>query len=154
MAIIKNNVSYNFNSAASGKFWLLVEKIKPYVKDRKLNIMLVVLLLISTMSALYFYSRYTTVKIDPQKIVQDERTALLAQVSRLIVLPTGEDPTLATVSNIDVLRAQPFFSNAKNGDRVLIYANAKKAILYDPDSDKIVEVAPIIIGLPQSSSIK
>src|SRR3989344_7893826 len=154
MAIIKNNVSDNFNSAASGKFWLLVEKIKPYVKDRKLNIMLVVLLLISTMSALYFYSRYTTVKIDPQKIVQDERTALLAQVSRLIVLPTGEDPTLATVSNIDVLRSQPFFANSKNGDKVLIYVKARKAILYDEVNNKIVEVAPINIGDSSSSAVK
>src|SRR3989344_4546306 len=125
-----------------------------YFKKPFFNAILITLLFASATAAVYFYFQYNTIKLNPQKIAQDERAALLAQVSRLIVLPTGEDPTLATVSNIDVLRAQPFFSNAKNGDRVLIYANAKKAILYDPDSDKIVEVAPIIIGLPQSSSIK
>ena len=78
----------------------------------------------------------------------------MTQVSRLIVLPTGEDPTLATVSNIDVLRSQPFFANSKNGDKVLIYVKARKAILYDEVNNKIVEVAPINIGDSSSSAVK
>lgn len=46
------------------------------------------------------------------------------------------------------LRDQPFFANAQRGDKVLIYANAKKAILYNPPSNKIIEVAPVNIGNP------
>ena len=36
--------------------------------------------------------------------------------------------------------------NAKVGFKVLIYTQAKKAILYDPGANKIVEVAPVNIG--------
>ena len=70
----------------------------------------------------------------------------MERVSRLIILPTDEEPTIATVADPDRLQDQPFFDNAKTGDKLLIYTNARKAILYDPVSDKIVEVAPINIG--------
>ena len=53
---------------------------------------------------------------------------------------------MATVSDLEKLKDQPFFAKAKIGDKVLIYTDAKKAILYDPVNDKIVEVAPINIG--------
>ena len=67
-----------------------------------------------------------------------------------MVLPS-EEPTIATVSNIEALRSQPFFANAKNGDRVLIYVNARKAVLYDPVNNKIVEATPINIGNPPAA---
>lgn len=147
MAIIKNNINNNANVAALSKLRFQTEKIKPYLNDWRLSFVMVVLLLASAASAVYFYSQYNALKIDPQKIVQDDRAALLAQVSRLIVLPS-EEPTVATVSNIEALRNQPFFANAKNGDRVLIYVNARKAILYDPVNNKLLEVSPINIGNP------
>ena len=47
------------------------------------------------------------------------------------------------ILNPDLLKNQAFFANAQKGDIVLIYANAKKAILYDPVGNKIVDTAPI-----------
>ncbi len=69
--------------------------------------------------------------------------ALVAEVGRLMILPTGEQPTIATVNEVEKLKAQPFFVNAQNGDKVLVYASAKRAILYRPSEKKIVEVAPV-----------
>lgn len=81
-----------------------------------------------------------------QKQTQDEIKKLVAEVGKLIELPQGETPTIATVTDISKLKDQPFFAKAKNGDKVLIYANARKAILYDPQAKKIVDIAPINIG--------
>ncbi len=58
-------------------------------------------------------------------------------------LPSGETPTVAAVSDVSKLQGQQFFVNAKNGDQVLIYSNAKKAILYRPSTNKIIEVGPV-----------
>lgn len=77
-----------------------------------------------------------------QAAAEDEVNQVKNQVGRLIELP-GETPTVATIVDIDKLKSQPFFANAQNGDKVLIFTNAKKAVLYRPGTNKIVEVAPI-----------
>lgn len=104
----------------------------------------------------YFYSQYQkaqTSKTDPQaaqRSVQEEVKKLVAAVGKLIDLPTGEDPTIATVTDITKLKDQPFFQKAKNGDKVLIYTNARKAILYDPVLNRVIDIAPINIGTPSA----
>lgn len=104
--------------------------------------------------AYYFYDQAAAIKKDPNKIAREETANLVAQVGKLIVLPEGETPTVATVSDPEKLKDQPFFSKAKTGDKVLIYTNAKKALLYDVENKKIVEVAPINIGAPAASRTK
>ena len=107
---------------------------------------LLVLVLIALGSAGYFWFEASAFKKDPQKSAQLETQKLLAKVSTLIVLPEDETPTVATVTDPDKIKNQAFFAKAKIGDKVLIYTSAKKAILYDPVANKIVEVAPINIG--------
>ncbi len=120
----------------------------------------VILTIIGAGSAGYFYLQYQkaqkeiqTIKTDPstlQKAAQEETNRLIAQVGKLIELPKGEQPTVATITDIDKLKSQPFFQQAKNGNKVLIYTNAKKAILYDDKTNKIIDVAPINIGTPSA----
>jgi hypothetical protein len=98
----------------------------------------------------YFFLQFRTVNMqlaaskDPKVDLQ----LTIARVRRHIMLPTNETPTLAIVSNVEALKSQAFFANAKNGDKVLVYTNAKKAYLYDPIADVIVEVGPIVITPP------
>ena len=99
--------------------------------------------------AYYFYKQYVALK--PHK-PGEETAMIIAAVGRLIVLPANEQPTIATVSDPERLKDQPFFANAKTGDKVLIYALAKKAILYDPEEDKIVEVAPLDLNTGKTSA--
>lgn len=73
----------------------------------------------------------------------EENKALVEKVGDLIILPKDETPTIATVNDLEKLKSQPFFANAELGDKVLIYAKAKKAILYRPSRNLIVELAPL-----------
>lgn len=110
-----------------------------------LPIILLVFFLASTGAAYYFYRQTTNLKNKLPVITDKDQQAkdIVSRVSRLIVLPTNEEPTIATVSEPEKLKDQPFFAQAKTGDKVLIYSQAKKAILYDPTADRIVEVAPL-----------
>lgn len=119
---------------------------------------LIVLFLVIAGTAYSFYNQLQsvknqlqTIKQDPQKVAKEEAKAIVAEVGQLIVLPEGEDPVIATVADPERLKDQLFFANAKLGDRVLIYPNAKKAILYDPVANKIIEVAPLNIGTPPAT---
>lgn len=113
----------------------------------------VLVLVLAALSA-YFYFQYSNLKADPAKESQAEAQKLAMQVGKSMVLPTDEQPTVATVTDVEKLKEQPFFSKAKNGDKVLIYTQAKKAILFDPLANKIIEVAPINIGDSSKSQIK
>jgi hypothetical protein len=103
----------------------------------------VFLLVFAFGTAIYFYSQYTKLKQAPQQYSQAEAEKVVVAVGKLMVLPVDEQPTVATVSNPEQLRDQPFFLHAEQGDKVLIYATAGKAILYNPEKNLIVEVAPL-----------
>ena len=77
---------------------------------------------------------------------QEDVKKLLSEVGKLITLPNGEDPTVATVTDVEKVKEQAFFKNAKNGDKVIIYTNAKKAILYRPSERRIIEVGAVNIN--------
>jgi len=77
--------------------------------------------------------------------VQQEADRLVEEVGKLIVLPEDERPTIATVTDVDAVKDQPFFSKAQNGDKVLIYTSARKAILYRPSENRILEVGLVNI---------
>jgi len=111
----------------------------------------ILLILILGFTTCYFYYQFAKIKQDPQKAAREETMKLLARVSQLIVLPEGEEPTIATVTDPEKLKDQPFFAKAKKGYKVLIYTNVKKAILYDPQDNKIIEVSSVNIGSSQPS---
>lgn len=129
---------------------------KPKAKPLKMLIPIVILLLIliPAAAAAYFYNQVLQLQKNPQAVAQAENATLLTKVGALIVLPEGETPTIATVNDPAKLKDQPFFAKAKQGDKVLIYTNAKKAILYSPTENKIVEVAPLNIGPSQATAPK
>jgi hypothetical protein len=106
----------------------------------------IVIAIISLALAGYFYYQLYSFKQNPQAQTQEETADLVSAVSQLVVLPEGETPTIATVSDPEALKDQPFFTQAQQGDKVLIYAQAKKAILYSVTLNKILDVAPLNIG--------
>ena len=73
----------------------------------------------------------------------EEVKKLVEEVGKLIVLPEGEDPTVATITDKEKLKDVAFFDKAENEDKVLIYVTARKAYLYRPSTQKIIEVATL-----------
>ncbi|MBP7006510.1 MAG: hypothetical protein QG644_435 [Patescibacteria group bacterium] len=118
---------------------------------KKLILILVLLVVVLGATTFYFYKNSKLYKVDQNVADQAEAKALMEKVGKLIVLPEGEVPTIATVTDPEALKDQAFFSDAKQGDKVLIFNNAKKAILYNPTLNKIVTIAPINIGEQKSS---
>jgi hypothetical protein len=112
-------------------------------RGRKMSVVLLFLVLVSGGAALYFYRQLSTFKTNPNQSNIEETQAVADKVSKLMFVPTNEQPTLATVSDPAQLKNQPFFAHAKIGDKVLVYPNSGKVILYDPVINKIVEVATI-----------
>lgn len=82
----------------------------------------------------------------------DETKQLLDEVSKILVLPQNETPTIATVSDLSKLAGQPFFEAAAVGDKVIIYSTSKKAILYRPSEKKVINIAPLTLDAGQQSA--
>lgn len=81
---------------------------------------------------------------NPQQAIQKQADDLISSVAKLVTLPSGEAPTVASVSDVTQARQQSaFFKDAQNGDKVLMYIKAKQAILYRPTTNNIILVAPL-----------
>lgn len=112
------------------------------------SLALVIVLLAGGAGYFYYKSLHATSDEKAKKVLSDSVEA----IGKLIMLPSDEQPTLATVSDPTKLQAQPFFAHAEVGDVVLVYAKAKKAILYSPKYNKIIEVAPVNLAPTQTES--
>ncbi len=106
----------------------------------------VIVLLVVIVAGVAAYQYYTfQKKVNAQVNLPSEPDVLIKQVGSLMELPLDEEPTIATVSDVTKLKDQQFFHSAENGDKVLIYQKAKKAILYRPSTEKIIDVGPVNI---------
>lgn len=76
----------------------------------------------------------------------EELAQITSAVGNVMILPTDETPTLATVQDISKLKNQAIFARAQDGDRVLMYTKAQEMIVYRPSIHKIVDVGPLITG--------
>lgn len=126
-----------------------VEK-KNFFKDNivKIILTLVIVLLVgiaSTFSYLYYQEK--------GKKSQTEVESILTDIGKLIEVPSDEIPTIATVTDKTKLQNQTILKKAENGDKVIIYSKAQKAILYRPSTKKIVDVVPVNTATPTPVSI-
>lgn len=96
--------------------------------------------------AVYFLLAYKNNQADPNLAIQKETKELTDRIGRFMELPAGEQPTLATVTDQDKLKGQNFFAHAQNGDKLLVYPIARKAILYRPSIGKVIEVSNLVSG--------
>lgn len=116
------------------------------MNNTKLSFLLklfVSLFVIFLVVSIYLFLEIYKMKQGTNFVSTKEDIALVEKVSKIFVLPTDETPTIATVEDPNLLEDKIFFAEAQKGDKVLIYAKAKKIILYSVSQNKILEVAPI-----------
>lgn len=109
-------------------------------------VILIILLAGGGAGGIYYFYKYQKTKVPEVK-------TLVTKVGKLMLLPSDEDPSVVTVVDIEKLKDQAFFAKAQNGDKTLIYNNAKIAILYSPERNLILNVSPISVN-PEAQNLK
>ncbi len=102
----------------------------------------VLLLIIIVAAVIYATTALKDAAVPGGQLSAKEIESLKKEISDKIMVPEGETPTIATVTDISKLESQPFFQLAQNGDKFVIYGSTRMAILYRPSIHKIVNVAP------------
>lgn len=120
-----------------------------FMKRRRKLLFFAFILLLAIGSAVFFYTKYQDSQYklnNPEIVARAETESLVVKVGKLVELPSDEEPTVATVSDVSKLSSQTFFASAKNGDKVLIYSKARKAVLYRPSQNIVINVAPLNVN--------
>jgi len=136
-----------------------MEKIRLKIKALSPRIIfsrLILLALIGSVAALgYFYyqTRQEVRRLSSiagfDELAKREVEQVVEALGKLAVLP-DEEPIVATVTDKDALLKQSdFYKNAENGDRIIVYPNAKVAYIYSPTINKIVNVGPFTVDNDQ-----
>lgn len=104
----------------------------------------VILVATIALSALAVTQHWGGLGLSPEARAEREVIRVVASVEKLIVLPEGETPIVATITDAVTLKAdQSFYEQAENGDVLLVYNQAQRAILYRPSTHRLINVAPI-----------
>ena len=128
--------------------------------DKKLPLKKLILILIGILILVviitggfffYQYQQKQNLLKNPKIASVNEANALVVKIGKLIKLP-NETPSVATISDIEKLKDQSLFKNAQNGDKVLIFSQSKKAIVYRPSENVLIEVGNLVINPNRSSS--
>lgn len=111
------------------------------LKKRKLiNTSIIFIAIIAICFGGFFYYKLNKIQnISAGETKQKEIDTIISKVSHLYLIPNGEIPTVATVSD----PAISFFKLSEKGDKVLIFSKSGRAVLYRPSIDKIVEIVSV-----------
>lgn len=126
-------------------------------QNSKYVIALVVLVIILIGAGVYAFrlkksNEELMMKIPPTQAQEEADIAtIVPYVSKYMVLP-DEKPTIATVVDKEKLnKSQPFFKDAENGDKILVFQNARKVLLYrnhGTGSGKVINFDVFVINPP------
>lgn len=110
-------------------------------------------------SEYYFYSKYKRASSEskewqnkyndliehPEQLAKNEAELYLEKAKKIDnTIPSNEIPEVQTVLDVSQLKNQEFFKDAQNGDKILVFKLAKKAYIYRPSENKIINSGPLI----------
>ncbi len=107
------------------------------------RIILFVLIVITVSIGSAFYFNWFDLGLSKQEIQQNKIASVVSSIGKLMIVPKGT-PILATVKDITKLKQQQaFFKNAQNGDDLVIFPQSRRAVIYSPARNLIINVGPI-----------
>lgn len=117
------------------------KKLVPSKRRFKIVITLILLALIS--GGIYGYFKYNS-KASSEKRAQAETIRLVKEVRKIMILPETDVPAVFDIQDPVLLTSQQaFFAGAEKGDKLLVYPQLGKAIVYSPKRKMIVNVGPV-----------
>jgi heme/copper-type cytochrome/quinol oxidase subunit 2 len=92
------------------------------------------------------YRQVQDLRDDPSKVVTEQADQLKNKVAKIMQLP-DETPAVITIKDVDKLKSQEdFFKDANNGDKILVFSVARKAVIYRESDNKVINAGPIVIN--------
>lgn len=99
-----------------------------------------------------FYYKFNLSKKASEKRVQAETVRLVKEVKKIMVLPESDVPAIFDIQDPVLLtNQQAFFAGAQKGDKLLVYPQLGKAIIYSPERKMIVNVGPVTFDQTKST---
>lgn len=133
---------------------------KPVKKSNFIGLAIFIIVVVILALAWYFWMvkaqkpvalNGTNNPVASQEQAKQEVQSLLAAAGKLMVLPQ-EDPLVATIEDPAALqKEQPFYAGTQKGDKLLIFFQARKAVIYNPTKNVIVNAGPILMQQDQAA---
>ena len=111
----------------------------PARSSKKLTIVLFILLAILLAGCGFLYMRYQQALAKQPKTDAERIAQITSRLDSAVELP-NEQPTIATVGDVKKLAEPQLAARAKTGDELLVYAQAKRVILYRPSEQKVIDM--------------
>ncbi len=120
-----------------------VEPLKNKKKTLNFTKIISICLVVVCMIGIFLFIQSKRLSQNPNAQNEKKVKEVVAKVEKLIDLPKDELPSLAIVEDLDMLKDQPFFADARKGDVVLLYGIAQKVFLYNPSDNLIINASSL-----------
>jgi uncharacterized membrane protein len=126
------------------------------MKNKNLIIGAVVLVVV-LVGGYYGWNSYQAMQNSPEAQaakLEEQKNAIINKIKALTVLPE-EEPVLFTVNDANLLKSQQaFFKDAENGDVLLVFQTAGKALIYRESTGQIINAGPVSFQQPTATTTK
>lgn len=113
---------------------------------------LLIIVIVALLGFAIFKKFSPAAKTAEGQLSEKQIKTLVTKVSKLINVP-AETPVIATIIKADQLIAeQKFYAGSKDGDYLMVFPTAQKAIIYRESENKLINVGPIIVDQKATST--
>jgi hypothetical protein len=129
------------NTLSTGKIKLSSRK--------KKSIIAILVIIVLILGGLYYQTHYSKKAVE--KRAQAETIRLVKEVKKIIVLPESDVPAVFDIQDpVLLINQQAFFAGSEKGDKLLVYPQLGKAIIYSPKRKMIINVGPVTFDQAKS----